>query len=198
MFVVFEGPKGVGKSSTIAGVAAALQQRGIPAVREVEPTTSEIGQLIRKVVNDVAPRTLALLVAADRSHHQERIATLSATGTVVLCDRYVLSSLALQVVDGLEEKWVLELNRSFIQPDVCFVLSAPSQVIENRRRGRGQPMDRFGSAGHLALELRSVAGAASKLRDEGWWIEEVDADRPSSDVILDIVDRIERRVQIAA
>lgn len=195
MFVAFEGAKGVGKSSTIAAVADELRRRGRAVVQETEPTSSPIGQLIRQVVNDVAPRTLALLVAADRSDHQDRLRELSKAGAVVLCDRYLLSSLALQLVDGLEGDWVMDINRWFIQPDMCVVLSAPPHVVAERRSRRGTVMDRFGDPAFLDRELDAIMCASATLRSRGWRVDEIDAARPAQEVVEDIVTAIERELR---
>jgi dTMP kinase len=81
---------------------------------------------------------LACLVAGDRHHHlaAEILPALHA-GKVVICDRYLPSSLVLQGIDGIESDTVWRLNAGVYVPDVTVLLNADHHVIADRLRQRG-------------------------------------------------------------
>ncbi|NCV36576.1 MAG: dTMP kinase, partial [Actinobacteria bacterium] len=99
MFITFEGIDGVGKSTQLDMLEKHLIAQGREVVRTLEPGGTELGQEIRHLLlhrkGDVAPRSEALLYAADRAHHVEtKIKPALASGKVVLSDRYFDSSVA--------------------------------------------------------------------------------------------------------
>ncbi len=102
MFITFEGPEGSGKTTVLDYVEKALLERGIPLVRTREPGGTPISEQIREVIlnksnTEMDPRTEALLYAASRRQHLvEKIWPALRDGKVVLCDRYLDSSLAYQ------------------------------------------------------------------------------------------------------
>lgn len=98
MFVVFEGLDGSGTSTQLAIIGAWLG-----CFTTFEPTNGPIGALIREKLREggFSNETMALLFAADRKEHLEKeIEPRLARGEVVLCDRYVMSSLAYQTAAG--------------------------------------------------------------------------------------------------
>jgi dTMP kinase len=81
---------------------------------------------------------LACLCAADRHHQLEvEIKPALRQGKVVVCDRYVASSLVLQGLDGLSSDTVWQLNHGVYCPDLTVILNADPQVLDSRLRGRG-------------------------------------------------------------
>lgn len=102
-FITFEGVEGVGKSSIVHRLARDLEQIGHHVTSTREPGTSSIGPAVRAMLLTspespaLDPHTEALLFAADRSQHvAEVISPALSRGNVVLCDRYLDSSLAYQ------------------------------------------------------------------------------------------------------
>ena len=101
MFITFEGIDGVGKSTQLDLLENYLKSKGYEIVRTMEPGGTELGQEIRHLLlhrkGDVAPRSEALLYAADRAHHvATKIRPALEAGKVVLSDRYFDSSVAYQ------------------------------------------------------------------------------------------------------
>lgn len=102
LFVVFEGGDGVGKSTQTRLLAEWLRDCGHEVVVTFEPGEGPIGQQIRHILLShdtvgLAPRAEALLFAADKAQHvHEVIRPALARGAVVVCDRYVDSTLAYQ------------------------------------------------------------------------------------------------------
>lgn len=103
-FITFEGPEGAGKTTVLKEIAQKLQQLNVDVLTTREPGGSVIAEKIRNVILDKAhtemdPRTEALLYAAARSQHfAERVEPALAAGKVVLCDRFIDSSLTYQGV----------------------------------------------------------------------------------------------------
>ncbi len=121
-FISFEGTEGSGKTSVIKEVKAFLENRGYKVLITREPGGIRISEKIREILLDVEhkemdARTEALLFAASRRQHLvEKIVPALEKGTIVLCDRFVDSSLVYQGIArnlGIEE--VLKINQFAIE-----------------------------------------------------------------------------------
>ena len=133
IFVSFEGPNGVGKSSLLDGVANQLAHLNFDTVKTKEPTLSPLGQFVRVAEENYQGRILACLVAADRYFHLENeILPALKSGKIVLSDRYIESSLVLQRLDGLDTEFIWGLNSQICIPDISIVLTAPVEILEQR------------------------------------------------------------------
>lgn len=140
-FVVLEGVEGSGKSTQARLLAETLEKEGYRVVLTREPGGPPVAERIRAALLEedgapMLPRTEALLHAAARAEHAERIILPALEeGKVVLSDRFVDSSLAYQgVARGLGEESVLELNRwalGGLLPDVVVLLDLdPEEGLE--------------------------------------------------------------------
>ena len=102
MFITLEGPEGSGKTTAVQKAVEELTRLGYEVVRTREPGGTEIAEQIRNVILDkrntsMDPRTEALLYAASRRQHLvEKVWPALKEGKVVICDRYLDSSLAYQ------------------------------------------------------------------------------------------------------
>ena len=102
MFITLEGPEGSGKTTAVEAAVKKLQEMGYEIVRTREPGGTPIAEQIRNVILDKAntkmdPRTEALLYAASRRQHLvEKVWPALKEGKIVICDRYLDSSLAYQ------------------------------------------------------------------------------------------------------
>jgi len=117
LFISFEGLDGCGKSTQMDLLAAALCERGYVVLVTREPGGTQLGEAIRDLLLDpkshgMAARAEALLYAAARAHLvEEVIRPALADGQVVLCDRYLDSSLAYQGFGrGLGTDDIMSLN----------------------------------------------------------------------------------------
>lgn len=117
MFITLEGPEGSGKTTAVEEAVIKLKQLGYEIVRTREPGGTPISEEIRNVILDkknidMDPRTEALLYAASRRQHLvEKVWPALKEGKIVICDRYLDSSLAYQGgARGLGIEEVLNIN----------------------------------------------------------------------------------------
>lgn len=152
MFITFEGIDGVGKSTQLDMLEKHLVESGREVVRTLEPGGTELGQEIRHLLlhrkGDVAPRSEALLYAADRAHHVEtKIKPAIASGKVVLSDRYFDSSVAYQgAARELDVNEVREISLWAIDrllPDLTVLLDLDAAAAIERRGNKGTEPDRL-------------------------------------------------------
>ena len=117
MFITLEGPEGSGKTTAVEAAVKRLQEMGYEIVRTREPGGTPIAEQIRNVILDkgntaMDPRTEALLYAASRRQHLvEKVWPALKEGKIVICDRYLDSSLAYQGgARGLGVDNILNIN----------------------------------------------------------------------------------------
>jgi dTMP kinase len=142
MFVTFEGLDGSGKTTQKRLLQERLEADGRDVLATREPGGTELGERIRDLVlhgGHVAPWAEALLYAASRAQHvEEVIGPALERGAVVLCDRYIDSSVAYQgVARGLGLDRVLDLNLTAVGgllPDRTFLFEIDAALIGDRLR----------------------------------------------------------------
>ncbi len=130
MFVTFEGPEGAGKTTVIHLMAERLDSAGVPFVLTREPGAGDVGLAIRRILLDggqIDPRTELFLFLADRANHVETlIRPALAEGKVVLCDRYVDSTIVYQGhARGQDLERLRELNTyatNGLMPELTLLL----------------------------------------------------------------------------
>ncbi|MBY7141585.1 dTMP kinase [Virgibacillus sp. NKC19-3] len=152
-FITFEGGEGAGKTSVLHSLNHKLQNLGYDVLATREPGGIEIAEQIRNIVLDttdtkIEARTEALLYAAARRQHLvEKVLPALGQGKIVLCDRFVDSSLAYQgYARGLGMDEVFAINQFAIQdamPDVTLFFDidpkkglARIEANKNRERNR--------------------------------------------------------------
>jgi dTMP kinase len=154
-FIAFEGGEGAGKSTQARLLAQALEARGIACVVTREPGGTPGAEAIRGLLLGTEgegwnPRAEALLFAAARSDHVERlIRPALARGAWVISDRFVDSSRAYQGgAGGLSDAEVLDLHRIGSQgllPDLTLLIEVSPEVAAARTAARdGEGADRIG------------------------------------------------------
>lgn len=152
IFISFEGPDGSGKTTQINMLREYLETTGRDVVIVREPGGTKISEKIRNVILDIDnngmnPVCEALLYAASRAQlTQEVIIPALNKGKVVICDRFVDSSIVYQgIARGLGEEMVGNINRyatSGKVPDITFLISiSPEEGI--RRKHNERELDRL-------------------------------------------------------
>ncbi|MBR6023884.1 MAG: dTMP kinase [Methanobrevibacter sp.] len=137
MYIVFEGIDGAGKSTQIQMLKEFLEANGLEVETLVEPTDSEVGKLIRKILQrsdattDRIQKTLGLLFAADRMLIMDK---LEDEKKVILSDRSFISSLAYQE----PAQWIGELNKYAKKPDLVLLLDLDVKTSVSRTSGEDE------------------------------------------------------------
>ncbi|MBQ2666657.1 dTMP kinase [Methanobrevibacter sp.] len=135
MYIVFEGIDGAGKSTQIRMLKEWLEANGFRVETLVEPTDSEVGKLIRKILqrpdaqSDNVQRTLGLLFAADRMLIMDK---LDDESKIIISDRSFISSMAYQE----PAEWIEVLNRYAKKPDLLILLDLDVKKSVSRTSGK--------------------------------------------------------------
>ena len=135
MYIVFEGIDGAGKSTQIQLLKEWLEANGFVVETLVEPTDSEVGKLIRRILqrsdanDEDVQRVLALLFAADRMFIMDK---LNDDSKIIISDRSFISSLAYQ--EPIE--WVEEINKYAKRPDLLILLDLDVKKSVARTSGK--------------------------------------------------------------
>ncbi|MBV6686167.1 dTMP kinase [Bacillus sp. JRC01] len=181
-FITVEGPEGAGKSTVLAVLAKRLEEDGVPVVITREPGGIKIAEQIREVIlhtenTEMDERTEALLYAAARRQHLiEKVLPALREGKVVLCDRFIDSSLAYQgKARGIGMDAIEEINAFAIEdhmPDLTLYFDIePEEGLNRINQHKGREVNR--------LDLESV-GFHHKVR-EGY---------------LELVNKYPNRIQV--
>ncbi len=145
MFVTLEGPEGSGKTTLCARLEHMLADKGYEVVCVREPGGTVIGQQVRDVLLDqgntgMLPETEFLLFSASRAQLvREVVVPHLESGAIVLCDRFLDSSLAYQGYGHRLDVGVLEKISSFVTsgvtPDVTVLLDiSPEEGLRRRKQ----------------------------------------------------------------
>ncbi len=148
LFITLEGTEGCGKSTQAKLLGEHLRNQGYDTVETREPGGTPLAEKIRSVLLDradepVAPETEAFLVlAARRQHVAQVIEPALARGSIVLCDRFIDSTLAYQgYARGLDIATLERLNRlatHTLMPDLTLVFDLPVSTGLARRRSAAE------------------------------------------------------------
>jgi dTMP kinase len=140
LFIVLEGLDGSGTTTQAKLLAEYLKKRGYKVEKTAEPSNNLIGGLIRGVLTrqwKLNPAGLQLLFAADRAHHLENfVLPALKKKQVIISTRYFFSSLAFGALN-LDRKWLAEVNKNFLLPDVSFFIDTdPKECLRRIARAR--------------------------------------------------------------
>lgn len=154
MFITFEGGEGCGKTSVLEKVHERLLKDGFNVVTTREPGGVKISEDIRNILLDkenvnLDKRTEALLFAASRRQHLvEKVWPAIKEGKIVICDRFVDSSLAYQGgADGIGVEDVLQINLFAIEntlPDLTILFDLePTIGLERINKNKDREINRL-------------------------------------------------------
>ena len=178
IFMVIEGLDGSGKT-TQANILSKKLSENYKVLCTVEPSQGKIGSFIRngclyeekRLPNEAE----ALLFAADRIEHmQNEIVPALDEDKIVICDRYIYSSLAYQGSTGLSLDWIKTINARALQPDFSIFIDVPPELVLDRLQRKKSVME--------TLETQQkVREVYLKFVENGELIL-VDGDKPMEDV----------------
>lgn len=170
LFLCLEGGEGAGKSTQAALLVDWLGGRGHEVLLTREPGGTDVGKILRGIVlsndtGELSPRTEALIYAADKAEHVDRVVLPAlADGTIVLTDRYVDSTLAYQGAGrdlGIAElEAVARWATSELRPHLTIVLDIDPAIGHTRFEGadriEAEPLDFHQRVRQHFLDLAAV------------------------------------------
>lgn len=196
MFITFEGGEGSGKTTLIAALRSYLEEMNLSVVTTREPGGSRIAEKIRKVIldienTDMTPRTEALLYAASRVQHLDEVVIPALNNKqVVLCDRYLDSSLAYQgYARGLGFESVLKINTYALDylPNLTFYIDLDPNIGLERIKNRSQ--NRLDKE-QLAFHLKVREGYLKLANLYSSRICVINGNQPIEDIIKEVLAKI--------
>ena len=184
VFICIEGLDASGKTTHAHRLVRNLRRKGFDALYTTEPSRGEIGRFIRTYIlqrkRRVPSVVEALLFAVDRVDHVEKeINPMLENGKIVVSDRYVYSTLAYQGAAGLDIKWIEEINRLALSPDLAIYIDVPPEVVVKRIRRKKSVMERLETQ-------RRVREVYMKFVENGKLVP-VDGNRRKDEVAKDIL-----------
>lgn len=192
-FITIEGNDGSGKTTVLEGIKRELINQGFDVLMTREPGGSVIAEKIRQVILDknnlaMDKRTEALLYAASRRQHiMEVILPALKANKIVLCDRFIDSSLAYQGYArgiGIDEVYNMNVFATEgLLPDLTIYISVrPSVGIT--RKTQQKELDRL-EMETLSFHEKVYEGYKQIVKMYSKRIIEIDGERPAQEVIED-------------
>lgn len=194
LFVTFEGPNGVGKTTVVKDIARKLGAMGCSVLRTKEPTGSSLGDFLRNAEELYEKETLACIAAADRYFHiKKEIKPALAVGKIVLSDRYVESSLVLQRLDGCSLEFIWNINSQVLVPDLSVIFVADPAILGQRLVAERTKLSRFERDETREQEMLFYREAAEFIAQKGFNVFLLENDKqPVSDTSEYIVVEIQK------
>ena len=196
IFITIEGNDGSGKTTVIEGISQMLKENGCDFIITREPGGSEVAEKIRSVILDkensaMDPKTEALLYAASRRQHLvEKVLPALTDGKLVLCDRYLDSSLAYQgYARGIGINEVFQMNQFATEgllPDLTIYIAVHPSVGLNRKN-KQKDLDRLESE-KLSFHEAVFTGYEKLVDLYPRRIKRIDGEQVAEKVIGEAVD----------
>jgi dTMP kinase len=144
--IAFEGLDQSGKQTQAERLLAAFREAGHRAEFLTFPEyTTAIGAEIGHALQgerDYAPDTLQLLYIANRFEFRPKIAAWLAEGTMVVCDRYLASSIAYGEAQGVDPRWLEDIQCHLPQPSLTVLLDIPPEASLRRKQAARDKFER--------------------------------------------------------
>jgi dTMP kinase len=191
--IAFEGLDQSGKQTQAESLRDYLTAQG-RACRLVSFPDYEtpIGAEIARALHgerDYPPDVMQLLYVANRGEKRSQIEAWLADGLVLLCDRYIASTIAYGEAQGADPAWLADIQRFLPSPDVTILLDiAPETAVRRKSAGR----DRFER--DLDLLTRVRASYRRQAAAPGW--VRLEGERDKSDVAADVIRAVAPRLAL--
>ena len=189
--IAFEGLDQSGKQTQAERLLAAFRAAGHPSEFLTFPAyDTAIGEEIDRALHgqrDYQPDTLQLLYVANRFEFKPRIEAWLAAGTMVVCDRYLASSIAYGEAQGVDASWLTAIQQPLPQPSLTIVLDIPPDASLTRKQVARDKFERdLPLLGRVRESYLRQAGASNWIRVEG----HLDKDAVSNAVISAVRSRL--------
>jgi dTMP kinase len=189
--IAFEGLDQSGKQTQAERLAAALSDAGravqLLSFPDYEtPIGTEIGRALRGE-RDYAADVMQLLYIANRYEYRPRIDTRIASGGIVVCDRYLASSIAYGEAQGLDASWLTDVQIHLPQPSLVILLDiAPEASLRRKQLAR----DRYER--DLALLDRVRANYRRQASAANWRL--IDGSQPKDEVAQAVLSAVRTKL----
>lgn len=189
LLIVFEGLDQSGKQTQAERLKTELERRGRRCVLLDFPSyETRIGTEIGAGLHgqrEYGPDVMQLLYVANRYEKKPQIEMLLADGTVVICDRYLASSVAYGEAQGLDGAWLREIQRYLPPPDLTILLDIAPATAASRKSTNRDKYER-----DLAMLSRVRESYLCQAAADGWLC--LDGERGKDAVAADVVTAVER------
>ncbi|KAF0823395.1 dTMP kinase [Cytobacillus firmus] len=203
-FITVEGPEGAGKTTIIDMLASNLAEEGYQVLQTREPGGIEIAEQIRSVILDkkntkMDPRTEALLYAAARRQHlAEKVKPALDEGYIILCDRFIDSSLAYQgYARGLGIEEVYSINSFAIEgmmPELTLYFDIdPESGLNRINQHKGREVNRL-DLEKLDFHHKVREGYLKLMELYPERIFKIDASKPLEEVYQQAESKLKERI----
>mgnify|MGYP001141533762 CR=1 FL=1 len=190
-FIVLEGGDGAGKTIQAKALRSALRRQRYKVHSTSEPSRSAVGRLIRRNFlqrEKISPEVEALLFAADRFLHlKSEVRPALIAGRIVVCDRYMYASFAYQGAQGVDMKWLREINRFAEKPDLAIYLDVPAEMALGRIARKKSVLEKLDLQRRVREEYLKLVQARELVL--------VDSTRPIKRVSEDVLALVTRRLR---
>ncbi|MBQ8685980.1 MAG: dTMP kinase [Clostridia bacterium] len=200
-FITFEGCDGCGKSTQLKLLSEYLTAQGVAHIFTREPGGGKISEAIREILlngknAEMTDECEALLYAAARMQHlADRVEPALAAGKLVICDRYVDSSLAYQAhARGLGEAFIESINAAALQkyaPDTTIFIDLTPEAAFARKKGADEN-DRLEQAG-TAFHKRVYEGYKKVAEKYPERVVCVNGEQAPEDIFAEVVRVLKKR-----
>lgn len=200
-FITFEGCDGCGKSTQLKLLSDYLTKNGVPHIFTREPGGGKISEAIREILlngknAEMTDECEALLYAAARAQHlHDRVEPALREGKLVICDRYVDSSLAYQAyARGLGEEFVRGINAFALEkylPDATVFIDLTPEAAFKRKHGADEN-DRLEQAG-MSFHKRVYEGFDRLANTYPERFIRVDGNQTPAEIFEDVIKSLKER-----
>ena len=193
LLIAFEGLDQSGKETQAKRLGAELEAAGrlvrLLSFPDYEtPIGAEIGRALHGE-HDYPSDVMQLLYMANRYEYRRRLEDWLRAGDIVLCDRYVASSVAYGETQGLDPAWVAAVQRHLPQPGLTLLLDiAPETAVARKAAGR----DKFER--DLVLLTRVRESYRRQAQHAGW--VRIDGERPKDEIAAEISRVVRDRLAV--
>ena len=191
MLIALEGLDQAGKETQAQRLRDELREGGRRARVESFPDYgTSIGEEIARALQgerDYGPDVMQLLYVANRHERKADLVRWLEAGIIVVCDRYVASSVAYGEAHDLDVEWLTQMQRFLPSPDVTVLLDIPPELAATRK---AVGLDRYER--DLALLTRVRASYLRQAEEDGWI--RVDGSRGKDEVAGDIMAALAARL----
>ena len=153
---------------------------------------AEIGRALRGE-RDYGADVMQLLYVANRYEYKKKILDDVGAGTILVCDRYLASSVAYGEAQGLDGGWLRDIQKYLPQPDITFLLDIPPDVSARRKTQDRDKYERdLALLGRVRDSYIRQASAEAALAKSAW--VRLDADRNRDAVAADVYAAVAARL----